>query len=438
MKKILNLLTLFFLIVSFSNSAKSLSSSSYLIANAAISSNDYETASKYYAIDYYAYSNINELKKRLFSFVNNNNIIKAQSIANQIIKIENNDEDAWLVKLIFAKKNHNLNEFKIFESLNNNDQLKIIDFIFYDNNQLRKDNSSIANAILSIVQASDVAFYENKDYFLFYLNLATSIQTNFYEAFFIQAQLYQQLKNYSKAEKIYTKIKSSHSLYIEAQMNIAINKKKENKFNESKKTLTNLISNYPDNNSIVVLLADLYRSETQYDKAIELYSKIINKDKLNNELWLMYYMRGICYERSDNWQNAERDFLLALDIEPEQPRVLNYLAYGWIEKNSHLDESLKMLKTAAEKDPKSYYILDSLAWAHYKKKNFIKAMTIMEKVIEMAPGEAISLDHLGDIYFALGRKREAYFMWIQALDLAEPEDEISEKIKIKIDSYGTG
>ena len=73
-----------------------------------------------------------------------------------------------------------------------------------------------------------------------------------------------------------------------------------------------------------------------------------------------------------------------------------------------------------------------------KKNNLSKAATMMENVIEIAPGEAISLDHLGDIYFTLGRKREAYFMWIQALDLAEPEDHISESVQLKIDKYNAG
>ena len=158
----------------------------------------------------------------------------------------------------------------------------------------------------------------------------------------------------------------------------------------------------------------------------------------SNLLWQIYYRRGICYEISNKWKKAENDFLKALEIEPEQPQVLNYLAYGWIEKNFYLEKSINMLKKAIKKNPESHYILDSLAWAHYKKNNFSKAVELMERVIDIAPGEAISLDHLGDIYFSLGRKREAYFMWIQALDLAQPEDNISESVQIKLDKYNAG
>ena len=155
-------------------------------------------------------------------------------------------------------------------------------------------------------------------------------------------------------------------------------------------------------------------------------------------MWYYLYLRGICFERNDNWDLAEKDFLLSIKIKNDSADVLNYLAYGWIEKNQNIAESLQMLIKANELDPSSYYILDSLAWAYYKTNNLSLAAQLMEKVIEMAPGEAISLDHLGDIYFALDRKREASFLWKQARDLAKPEDNIIENIDKKLENYYAG
>ena len=146
----------------------------------------------------------------------------------------------------------------------------------------------------------------------------------------------------------------------------------------------------------------------------------------------------MCFERINQWKKAEKDFLNALEIDPDLPQVLNYLAYGWIERNVFIDRSLEMLKKAVQENPESHHILDSLAWAYFKKNNLAKAVELMEEVIEIAPGEAISLDHLGDIYFALGRKREAYFMWNQAKDLADPEDDISDSVQFKLKKYNAG
>ena len=152
----------------------------------------------------------------------------------------------------------------------------------------------------------------------------------------------------------------------------------------------------------------------------------------------MYYLRGICYERLDKWTKAENDFLKSLELKPNSPNVLNYLAYGWIEKNINIDKSFLMLEKAYEGNPDSYYILDSLAWAYYKNNNLNKAVQLMEEVISLAPGEAISLDHLGDIYFALNRKREASYLWKQAKDLAEPDENITESLEKKLEEYYAG
>ena len=149
-------------------------------------------------------------------------------------------------------------------------------------------------------------------------------------------------------------------------------------------------------------------------------------------------MRGICYERLDNWKKAEKDFLTSLDLNPDSPDVLNYLAYGWIERDVRLDQSLQMLNDAYDANPDSFYIIDSLAWAYFKKNNLEEAARLMEKVIDMAPGEAISLDHLGDIYYAMNRKREAIHFWQQALELADPEDEIQDEVQSKIENFYAG
>ena len=156
------------------------------------------------------------------------------------------------------------------------------------------------------------------------------------------------------------------------------------------------------------------------------------------DLWNILYMRGICYERIGDWDSAEKNFLKSLEIKPDSPNVLNYLAYGWVEREMRLDQSLKMLKAAYNANPESYYIIDSLAWAYFKKNNLYEASRLMEKVIDLAPGEAISLDHLGDIYYAMNRKREAIHFWQQALELAEPEDEIEEDIQSKLDQFNAG
>ena len=262
------------------------------------------------------------------------------------------------------------------------------------------------------------------------------INSNNFEAHFIRAQLFQIIELYVQAESSFLKIDKSSSYYIDAQRSIAYNFSKIYEFEIAEIKIKEIIQNNNNRYYLKKILADFYRTEKKYSNAIEHYSELIEEDK--NDVWNLYYLRGICYEKKNLWDLAEKDFLKSLEIKDDSPNVLNYLAYGWIEKNLYIDKAFLMLSKAYEANPDSYYILDSLAWAYFKKNDLIKAAELMEKVIDMVPGEAISLDHLGDIYFAMNRKREAKYFWNQAKDLAEPEDNIKEKIIIKLNKYYAG
>ena len=422
--------------------AHAFSSSSYLIAQFAMALNDYETASKHYEIGNLSNLHADDLQKKLIAFVNSNNLSRASIVAKEIIDLDVSNQEAWLIYLANAKLKNELYLFREFEKQEWGEEYNIINHIYYSNGKLKQNNNDIAKAVFDIIQVSaknDLNQIESYDYLLFYLTLALNFNPRFNEALFAQAHFYEQIKNYEMAEKIYQKINNKDPFYPEAQKKIAFNKTKNGNIEEAEKILITLIQNNQDNKALDISLADFYRITKQYDQAISQYTDIIQlKDIDNSQLWRVLYMRGICFERIDQWGKAEKDFLNALEIDPDLPQVLNYLAYGWIERNIFIDRSLVMLEKAVQKNPDSHYILDSLAWAYFKNNDLAKAAELMEEVIKIAPGEAISLDHLGDIYFALGRKREAYFMWNQAKDLAEPKDGISDSIQLKLQRYNAG
>jgi tetratricopeptide (TPR) repeat protein len=402
---------------------------------------DYEEANTYYENSDIENLNDSDLEKKLLAYVNTNSLDKASKVAKEILRNDNSNQDAWLVYLTHAKINNIREPFYELKKQHGVEKLSIIRFVFYNDYLIKNSNDDIAQSLLDIVQASNVNNNELQgfDYLLFYLSLSLNLNPKFNESFFITAQLFQMMKNYEKAEKFYNKVHKNHNLFLESKKNIAINKIHQNNTKKAEEELISLIDLYPSNENLFVSLADFYKSTKQYKRAIPYYSIILNNQDLDeDQRWRLLYMRGICYERINNWESAEEDLLKSLDINPESPQVLNYLAYSWIEKNVFLNESLKMLKKAYEKNPKSHYILDSLAWAHFKKNNLKIASKLMEEVIIRAPAEAISLDHLGDIYFAMGRRREASYMWRQAKDLAEPEDNIIDKILIKLNKYDAG
>ncbi len=180
-------------------------------------------------------------------------------------------------------------------------------------------------------------------------------------------------------------------------------------------------------------LADLQRSRKNFLDSADAYGRVLALSGSGEKSqWAVHYFRGVDYERAKQWEKAETDFKTALDLYPEQPLVLNYLGYSWIDQGIHLDEAFKMLRRAVELQPEDGYIVDSLGWAHYKLGHYDEAVKLLERAIELKPGDPVINDHLGDAYWRVGRKLDATFQWNHARDLNPDPDDLP-KILSKID-----
>ena len=179
----------------------------------------------------------------------------------------------------------------------------------------------------------------------------------------------------------------------------------------------------------------LQRSMSLFKEAIKSYTRAIEvakRETYTEAIWPILFLRGISFERSKNWASAESDFISALELSPDQPQVLNYMGYSLLERKEKLDQALKMIILAAEKSPDSYHIIDSLGWAYYKKGDFGKALLYLEKAMEIESTDPIVNDHLGDVLWMLGRKREAKFQWKKSLSFnPESVDQKNTEDKLK-------
>jgi len=195
---------------------------------------------------------------------------------------------------------------------------------------------------------------------------------------------------------------------------------------------------HPERRMVLVALGDMLRTEERFDAAADAYDRAIalfTQDAA--EQWIVYFARGIAHEREDRWPLAEADFRKALELNPGQPSVLNYLGYSWIDMGENLDEALAMIEQAVAARPDSGHIVDSLGWGLYRLGRYEEAVVHMERAAELLPVDPIVNDHLGDVYWAVGRRTEARFQWHRALSFApEPEDEarIRRKLDVGLDA----
>ncbi len=201
---------------------------------------------------------------------------------------------------------------------------------------------------------------------------------------------------------------------------------------EGIKLIQDYLADHEETYDALVTLGDLYRSGEDYDKALPFYERAVGtKETLTGDDWFLLFTRGICYERLGRWDEAETDLKKALDFEPDNPDVLNYLGYSWIDRGENLEEGREMIEKAVAADPNNGFIIDSLGWAQYLMGEFDDAVESLERAVSLEPGDPTINDHLGDAYWKVGREREARFQWDHALDL-DPEGGEIEKLHKKI------
>jgi tetratricopeptide (TPR) repeat protein len=272
-----------------------------------------------------------------------------------------------------------------------------------------------------------------EDLGLVYLQLALYLQPTHGLALLSLADLYETLKKPEMAIKVYERVPETSPLHRNAAIQMAANLDTLERADEAKKHLRALIAEHPDDLEAIMALGNVLRGHKEYAECADNYTKAVSQIKAPTKgNWTIFYFRGICYERSKQWTKAEADFKKALELFPEQPHVLNYLGYSWIDQGQKLDEGMELIKLAVSKRPDDGYIVDSLGWAYYRLGNYEEAVKHLEKAIELKPEDPTINDHLGDAYWRVGRVLEANFQWAHARDLKPDADElpkILEKLK---------
>ena len=214
------------------------------------------------------------------------------------------------------------------------------------------------------------------------------------------------------ANQVYDAIPAKSALKPTAVVRIAQNLDAMGDREEAVRRLSNIVATRPDDLDAVSVLGDLLRYDEKYIEAAAAYTDAIAiAGGTSPADWRFYYVRGIAYERAKQWPEAEADFQRALELNPDQPQVLNYLGYSWIDMDMHLEEALGMIEKAVEAQPMDGYFIDSLGWAFYKLGRLSEAVETLERAVMLLPGDPEINDHLGDAYWKVGRRLEARFQW---------------------------
>ncbi|WP_352748349.1 tetratricopeptide repeat protein [Mesorhizobium sp. M0615] len=256
-----------------------------------------------------------------------------------------------------------------------------------------------------------------------YLQYALALKPDSDAALVQLAAVAEQLKDGEGAIALYSRIPASSPLKELSDLQLGLNLADLNRHDEAIAHLKAFVEAHPDDMRAYLALGGVYASKEDFRSAATLYDKAVAVLKTpTNANWNIYYQRGIAYERLKEWPKAEPNFLKALELFPDQPQVLNYLGYSWVDMNMNLKEGLAMIQKAVDLRPSDGYIVDSLGWAYFRMGRFDDAVREMERAVSLKPEDPVLNDHLGDAYWRVGRKLEATFQWNQARDLKPDPD----------------
>ncbi|WP_126974860.1 tetratricopeptide repeat protein [Frigidibacter oleivorans] len=286
---------------------------------------------------------------------------------------------------------------------------------------------------------------EGNDVFtLVYARLAQFLRPDEPDTLLLVAGLLERQDQFELATAVYGSIPRESPAYPAAELGRAEALIASDRRDAAIEVLEQLARSYPDQPVILANLGDTLRQAERYADAIRAYDAAIALFDGDAEAqWPVYYARGISYERQKDYDRAETDMRKALDLRPNQPQVLNYLGYSFLEQRRNLEEAQSMIERAVAERPEDGYIVDSLAWAYYRLGRYDDAVAPMEKAVALMPVDAVLNDHLGDVYWAVGRKREAEFQWKRALSFSQDAgmnadevdpDRIRRKLEIGLDA----
>jgi len=276
------------------------------------------------------------------------------------------------------------------------------------------------SGLLSQEQADDAA--------LIYLHQALALKPDFELAQVLLGEILQQQGRSREAIAAYRAVPQSSPLSWTVRLRVADELQAMGETERALEELDRLAAERPESYEPLSRKGDLLRAEERFAEAAEAYDGAVERLERHGEIearhWSLLYFRGIALERSDQWERAEADFKHALGLQPDQPYVMNYLAYSWVEKKQNLDEAEAMLVRAVKLRPRDGYIVDSLGWVYYRLGRYQEAVEQLERAVALRPQDPTINDHLGDALWQVGRKNEARFQWHRALSLEPEEDQV--------------
>ncbi len=280
-----------------------------------------------------------------------------------------------------------------------------------------------------------LAVDENFEKSNFYLNISNYLNPKFYFNLTHLVSNYSEIRNYEKMRSLLENFNKEDEIYhwykLKKISQIIYNEQNSKQSLNYIETKFNEYSN--PSAKIIYDMANIYKRNKEFEKSIKYYSLLLEKLNENSDEYAdVLHKRGTSYERVGDDKNSDKDLLKSLSIKPDDPYVLNYLGYSWLERSYKIQEAIGMLNKAYNQKKNDPFIIDSVGWGYYLIGDFVNAENFLRKAIQLMPKDPIVNDHYGDVLWKLNRKIQAKYYWQSALSSEESENEMKTNISKKL------
>ncbi len=298
------------------------------------------------------------------------------------------------------------------------------------NRQVRKPTDGIAEAYLALAAA--LRSQDSSDFAIVLLRLALDMRPDLTAARLLMAEIVDGGKRPEAALAALKSVASDDPLIGVVRLRRAALTERMGQTEDALRMLDQIARDYPTRPEPLTMQGDILRTKRRFADAVDVYGNAIARvQRPGRSSWPLFYDRAIALERSHQWVRAEADFNRALELSPDQPYVLNYLGYSWTEQGRNLPKARQMIERAVELRPNDGSILDSLGWVTLRQGDVKGAIRSLEHAVELQSEDATVNGHLGDAYWAAGRRLEAQFQWRRALNLKPDQDDVP-KLEAKL------
>ena len=265
---------------------------------------------------------------------------------------------------------------------------------------------------------------------LAYLRLALRLDPERDAAWLLVGDILTDIGDKDAARVAYLAPKPGQPDYVAARDKLAWSLQADDRKDDALELARTAVTAEPASREAATNLADLLRADERYSESAAILDKLI-ADEGDTPDWRLLYMRAVDNQLSDHWPEAENDLNLALKERPDEPELLNFLGYSWIDRGEKLHEALAMVQKAVDADPKSGAMTDSLGWGYYRLGDYQTAVEKLELAVSLEAGDPDINNHLGDAYWRVGRRIEARFQWSRVLTL-EPDAKLRAEVEAKL------